>query len=252
MASVKMKILANNLKRFKLITFDCTNTLLFFRNSPEVQYLRTASNFGIAEENFDKNLMLQNFRKTFKEMQHKYPNFGEGSINFQSWWEQLVVNVFLKSSKNTEINSEKIKPVAKELIQLYQTKECWGKFNKSNELITALKDLGKTVGVISNFDPRLHHLLKDLDLQFDFVVTSYEAGVEKPNPKIFHHAAEVSGHSLEPYEALHIGNELVKDFEGAKSANWSAVLINSDSTNQLNYKNVEDFFNVITSCEVKL
>lgn len=253
MSSTKLKMLAKNLERFKVITFDCTNTLLFFRNPPEVQYLKTASNLGIPEENFDKNLMKANFRKTFKELHQKYPNFGKDSISFQTWWERLVINVFLSSSKNNEIDSELLRPVAKELIHLYQTKECWGKFNKSDELITALKDCGKTVGVISNFDPRLHHLLKDLNLtMFDFVVTSYEAGVEKPDPKIFHHAAKISGQDFDSSEALHIGNEVVKDFKGAQGANWSALLINSDSTNHVNFKNVEEFWNGITSSEVNV
>lgn len=247
-----MKFLVNNLRKFKVITFDCTNTLLYFRNPPELQYLKTASAFGVREDSFDRSLMKVNFRKEFKELHEKYPNFGKGSITYEQWWEQLVINVFTQSSRE-KIDVKRLVPIASKLIHQYKTKECWAKFDKTNQLITALKDAGKVVGVISNFDPRLHDLLVDMDLpKFDFVVTSYEAEAEKPNAEIFRYALKISNINFKPSEALHIGNEVEKDFEGAKNANWSAVLINSDVKSQPHFDNVEDFWNVITTRDIEL
>lgn len=248
-----MKVLVNNLRRFKLITFDCTNTLFYFKNPPEVQYLRTAVKHGIGEHNIDKNLMKQNFRKNFKELNQKYPNFGVNTISYHKWWEHLVVNVLVQSSR-VEIDKRTLLKVASKLIEQFSTKECWGKFEKSNELIAALKDSGKTVGVISNFDPRLHDILKDMEMpKLDFVVTSYEAGVEKPKEEIFKRAIVASGLSIEPHEALHIGNEVQKDFDGAKNAGWSAILINSAETKiKPNFKDIQEFWDVITSRDIEL
>lgn len=247
-----MQILAKNLKKFKVITFDCTNTLFYFKTPPEVQYIKTAGTFGVPEETFDKNLMKLNFRKQFKELHQKYPNFGRNSISYQNWWELLVLNVFMHSS-HEPIAKKILEPVALKLIDQYKTQECWGKFDKANELITALKDAGKVVGVISNFDPRLHDLINDMKLpKFDFVVTSYEAGVEKPNPQIFHKARKASDIDIHSSEALHIGNELEKDFDGARSAEWSAILINSEAKAEPNFKDIEDFWNTITNCEITI
>lgn len=248
-----MKIIANNLKRFKLITFDCTNTLLHFKYPVADKYLQTAESLGVPIGQFDKNLMKANFRKFFKELNQTHPNYGRNSISYQEWWKQLVINVFMNST-DKPFDQKLLEPVALQLIKQYNTRECWGKFEKTDELITAMKDAGKVVGVISNFDPRLHDLLHDLDLSmFDFVATSYEAGVEKPNPEIFDYARKLSGINCLPSESLHIGNELEKDYDGARNASWSAILINSEAADvNLNFRNVEEFFHVITSSDVEL
>lgn len=247
-----MNILANNLRQFKLITFDCTNTLFYFKSPPEVQYLRTAVAHGIKEENFDKDLMKLNFRKCFKELTQKHPNFGRDTIFHHKWWEHLVVSVLMQSSR-VELDRQTLVRIASKLIQQFSTRECWGKFDKSNELIAALKDAGKTVGVISNFDPQLHAILRDMEVpQLDFVVTSYEAGVEKPKAEIFQRAIEASGLAIKPNEALHIGNEIQKDFEGARNAGWSAILINSEAKIEPRFKDIQEFWDVITSREINL
>lgn len=247
-----MQVLAKNLKRFKIVTFDCTNTLFYFKNPPEVQYLKTAELFGLKKELFDKNLMKKNFRKQFKELNQTYPNFGRDSISYKRWWELLVLNVFANSS-HEPIKKEIFMPIATKLFDQYKTKDCWEKFDKANELITALKDAGKIVGVISNFDPRLHDLINDMELpKLDFVITSYEAGVEKPNPLIFNEAIKASNVRINPFEALHIGNELEKDFDGARVAEWSSILINSEAKMQPNFKDIKDFYKAVTCHEIKI
>lgn len=241
-----------NLRRFKVVTFDCTDTILFFKNPPNVQYLKTAAEYGFKPEVFDREKIKLNFRNDFKDMQARHPNFGRDSISYVKWWQQLVINVLMQSSRE-KIDSTLLEPVAMRLIEQYRTRECWEKFPKSNELIDALKEAGKTVGVISNFDPRLHDLLTDIDLpKFDFVTTSYEAGHEKPDPNIFKYATKLSSQNFEPHEALHIGNDVEKDFNGAKSAGWSAILVNSDANVQPHFNNIEEFWNAITSKELKL
>lgn len=248
-----MKLLLSNLKRFKLITFDCTGTLLYFKNPPHKQYLKTAACFGLEEKIFDEALMKANFRSEFKALNGKYPMFGKDTISYEKWWEQLVRNVFEKSSR-TPLDPAIFSTIAQELIFLYKTDQCWEKFAKSNELIAALKDAGKVVGVISNFDPRLHDLIRNMKLPaFDFVLTSYEASIEKPNPEIFNLAVKQSKLNMKPKEALHIGNEIEKDFHAAKQANWSSVLINSTEDGvQPSFKNVEHFWNVITTEELNI
>lgn len=252
LTTIAMSFLAKNLQKFKVVTFDCTDTLLYFRKRPEVQYLKTAADFGFPEDRFDKNLMKLNFRKQFKELHNKYPNFGQGSIAYQKWWQQLVINVFTQSSRE-QVDVKRLEPVALKLIHQYKTNECWEKFDKSNELITAVKNAGKVVGIISNFDPRLHDLLKDTNLpKFDFVATSYEAGCQKPNVEIFKYAQKLSNVNFDPSEALHIGNDFERDFKGARNANWSSVLVNSDVKSQQSFNNVEEFWNVITTRDIEL
>lgn len=54
---------------------------------------------------------------------------------------------------------------------------------------------------------------------FDFVINSYDAGIEKPNPEIFKKAmkeSEIEG--LQPKECLHIGHSIQPDYFGAQKA----------------------------------
>jgi len=80
----------------------------------------------------------------------------------------------------------------------------------------------------SNMDPRLSLILSTLGLEMDFARGSYELGFEKPDRRVFDSVrkeAEKRLGSLRPEECLHVGDDLVKDFEGAKKAGWKAVLL---------------------------
>lgn len=87
---------------------------------------------------------------------------------------------------------------------------------------------------------------------FDFVITSYEIGSEKPRKEIFEKALKASKIDCAPHEALHIGNEDI-DYDGAKGAGWSAVLVNSD--NQMKspkFKDIQEFYEIVKTKEVQL
>lgn len=61
----------------------------------------------------------------------------------------------------------------------------------------------------------------------DFVVLSYDVGVEKPDRKIFDAARELSaiGSDLEPGECLHVGDDFVKDVQAAEAAGWKSLKV---------------------------
>lgn len=90
------------------------------------------------------------------------------------------------------------------------------------------------MGVISNFDQRLESILEDVEIRqyFAFVLTSYDFGVEKPSLAIFEEALRLTRRLREeeilPREATHIGDRADKDYFGAKSAGWNALLIKHD------------------------
>lgn len=249
-------MLSRNLKQFKLITFDCTNTLLYFKASPSEIYLKTAIEMGHKEENFDPNVDISgSFKKHFKSLKEEHPNFGSKSIGYEKWWTRLVTQVLSEASRN-KISQSDLENVAKNLIRKYETEECWGKFNKTDELIGAIRKENKVLGVISNFDPRLHNLLTRMDLlDFHFVLTSYEAKVEKPKYEIFQLAAKQASciiyppvfteivEVIKPEEALHIGNERENDYEGARKAGYSSVLITENG----DFKNLEEFYKALNN-----
>lgn len=91
-----------------------------------------------------------------------------------------------------------------------------------------LKSKGYHLGVISNgitikqweklIRLGLHHF-------FDQVVTSQEAGVEKPDAKIFQLALDQMG--CKPPQSVMIGNKFSDDILGALNMGMSAILVNS-------------------------
>ena len=58
---------------------------------------------------------------------------------------------------------------------------------------------------------------------FDLIVCSSDLGIRKPNPKIFRHVLEKLG--VRPEEAIHVGDSIEADMEGASRAGIKAIWI---------------------------
>jgi putative hydrolase of the HAD superfamily len=96
-------------------------------------------------------------------------------------------------------------------------------------VLAALRERGCALVVVSNWDVSLHDVLDQTRLRplVDAVVTSAELGVAKPDPAIFAHALELAG-GVPPGEALHAGDDVAADVEGARAAGIAAVLVARD------------------------
>jgi putative hydrolase of the HAD superfamily len=62
----------------------------------------------------------------------------------------------------------------------------------------------------------------------DGVVTSAEVGAGKPDPRIFERALQVAG--VAAGEALHVGDKVDNDVNGAAAAGVRGVLVQRDGT----------------------
>jgi putative hydrolase of the HAD superfamily len=92
---------------------------------------------------------------------------------------------------------------------------------------------GGRLAVVSNWDERLPRVVAGLGLagRFETVLTSAEAGVEKPHPAIFAAALERLG--VAPAHALHVGDSAREDVEGALAAGLGALRIARDGGGDL-------------------
>jgi putative hydrolase of the HAD superfamily len=90
----------------------------------------------------------------------------------------------------------------------------------------ALRDAGARLVVVSNWDVSLHDVLEQTRLRplLDGVVTSAETGAAKPQGAIFARALALAG-DVEPGMALHAGDSVEADVEGALAAGLRAVLV---------------------------
>ena len=91
--------------------------------------------------------------------------------------------------------------------------------------LAELRGRGLTLGVISNMGLELYGLLEGLGIGAYLPVRSCTAtaGVSKPHPRIFQSALTQA--RVRPDEAVHIGDSIPADVEGARSAGIAPVLV---------------------------
>lgn len=176
--------------------------------------------------------------------------------NVHDWWAQIIQMSFhphalhpdvvrgLDNHFQTRRAYELYPDVIPALEMLTRLKE-----NPEEKLLAACEAGTKTAaaattisfnfGVISNSDPRVFSILKNLGLDVFFpdhsdVYLSYDMGISKPDPKVFGHVAatqKLLGESSDDnvqveYHFFHVGDEVEKDQQAASRVpGWSGVLV---------------------------
>ena len=115
------------------------------------------------------------------------------------------------------------------LSRMHRERHLWsGVADRSAEALGRLRDAGVRLGVVSNSDGRVEEALRAAGLRdyFDVVIDSALAGVEKPDPRIFHAALNALGVAAE--EALYVGDLYEVDVLGARAAGMEAVLLGAE------------------------
>ncbi|PGH04116.1 hypothetical protein AJ80_08578 [Polytolypa hystricis UAMH7299] len=116
--------------------------------------------------------------------------------------------------------------------------------NTDDRVASILTDLGLKVGdpgLVAGSDrsieERLRARRRGVENDVDFVLTSYEAGREKPDRRIFDVARKraeevvlVNGEEEERLEwrCMHVGDDYERDYMGAVGAGWDAYLLPRD------------------------
>ena len=91
-------------------------------------------------------------------------------------------------------------------------------------VVELLEVLGQryTLGAITNGNADVHYI--GIGHLFDFALSAADAGAAKPDPRIFEAAAQLSGHPLD--RTLHVGDDPVRDVNGASAMGMRTVWIN--------------------------
>jgi putative hydrolase of the HAD superfamily len=101
-------------------------------------------------------------------------------------------------------------------------------FEDAAPALAELRGRGLRLAVASNWDWSLPDVLRDAGLLelLDAVVSSAEAGVRKPDARLFALALERVG--ARPEHAVHVGDSPANDVAGAAAAGIRAVLLRRD------------------------
>ncbi|GBL77507.1 Rhythmically expressed gene 2 protein [Araneus ventricosus] len=218
--------------RFKLCTFDVTNTLLKFQASVGEQYAKIGRMYGVDR---DPDQISKSFCHMWKVMNLNHPNYGKNTgLSSKEWWREIVQRTFCNGS--TEISTHKLDSISSHLYDMYKSDVCWKVEPGSETLLKHLKEKQIILGVISNFDERLDCVLKSNGLKpyFDFILASYVVQAAKPSKEIFDHALFQS--NCTAAQALHIGDNVRLDYLAAKKAGWSSLLFTKTNINDEDLK----------------
>jgi len=107
----------------------------------------------------------------------------------------------------------------------FREPSAWALYPDVLPALEALERAGLTLAVVSNWDSYLPTLLDRLGLASRFAAIAVSAIEEtgKPDPEIFLRAcARVS---VRPAEVVHVGDSIREDYEGARGAGLSALLL---------------------------
>jgi putative hydrolase of the HAD superfamily len=105
-------------------------------------------------------------------------------------------------------------------------------FKNIKEFLDQIKNQGKTVNILSNTGfikgrtMRKFLIQEELDQYIDFHIYSDEINISKPNPLIFQEIKNnLKDQELPMHRILHIGDNPVADYKGAKDFGFSAHLL---------------------------
>jgi putative hydrolase of the HAD superfamily len=139
----------------------------------------------------------------------------------RAWWYAIVRHAF----GETAAAARGFDACFDDLFAHYARPEAWRVFPEVPAALAALRARGLASAVVSNFDGRLPALLDGLGLAplVDHVVYSARTGAAKPDARIFRDAVGRMG--VAPARALHAGDSLHADVEGARAAGLHAALV---------------------------
>jgi putative hydrolase of the HAD superfamily len=202
----------------KVVTFDAGNTLIRLNQPVGVTYAAVAERLGV-------KLAPARLERGFKAAWKSVPPLpevpGPRPDDGRSWWRAVVIQTL-------ELAREKVEPFDNYFDAVYREfalPGIWRLEPGALDLLSDLRVAGLRLGIISNFDLRLRHILEHLGVLdfFEQIIISSQIGADKPSPRIFQAAIERFG--VEPEEMLHVGDEEAADGDGARQAGMQTFIL---------------------------
>lgn len=196
--------------RFRAVLFDAGGTLLFLDHARIAQRLSAVCGARLTQARLDEAapgaaLALEQAAGTDGERAARY-------------LEVLCLSAGLPASRWLEARTE--------LYRMHRERHLWSAGDPRTPLALArLREHGIRLGVVSNSDGRVEDALRAAGLldHLDVVVDSSVAGVEKPDPRIFHLALDRLG--IAAGDSLYVGDVQEVDVAGAEAAGMAAALV---------------------------
>lgn len=205
--------------RFTHILFDLGGTLMYAREDWDPIY-------DLADQALADTLATHNIRldpKRFREQLHEY--YQQREKDFQETSYHFVLHELLKELGQAEVTESVLRSALDAMYSVTQTN--WQLENDANETLSQLTSNGYKLGIFSNAgdDKDVQDLVSNFGIRphFDFVLTSAASFYRKPHPRAFEIA--LAQWSINPNEAIMVGDSLDADILGAKQLGMKAIWI---------------------------
>lgn len=196
----------------KAIFFDGVGTLIYLPKSVGQHYALVGKHVGLA---LDAEALDRAFVVNWQQMPARPAIEGPRDDDDKGWWRDLVYRIIDHVSPQTgELDRDAFFEAA---YSHFAEAGVWELYPEVIPVLQALQSRFQ-LAVISNFDGRLRMVLEQLGVShfFSEVFLSSELGADKPDPLIYQRALKLAGFS--PNETLHVGDDPVRDWEGAQAA----------------------------------
>jgi len=196
---------------YDAVLFDAAETLFTTRGSVGDIYHAVAQRYGtVATAAEIQDAFIRQFRQS-------------GPLttdNEKRWWKDVVHRVFAEAGM-----VENFDQFFEEVYDHFRDSRGWRLFPETREVLEEIKRNQLKIGVISNFDSRLHSVMNDLGIRayFDSVTISSETGYAKPQPEIF--MAAIRSLAVPPNRILFAGDSLLDDFQAGQNVGLDAFLL---------------------------
>ena len=207
----------------KAIIFDWFNTLARYEPPREKVHSQALKEFGINIEPVKLIAPLLAADKVFFEQNITSPirkRTAEEQDEFYAHYEEILM-----MEAGLKFNKDLPHKVFRKGREMFGDQLDFVLFDDVLPGLNALHNLRLTVGLVTNLAKDMAFLIHKLGLgkYLDFVITPYDAGVDKPDPKIFKAALGKAG--VTSKEAIYIGDQYKVDILGALSAGIQPMLI---------------------------
>jgi putative hydrolase of the HAD superfamily len=206
----------------RAVFFDWYNTLAQYEPPREQLQSQALQEFGInaSPRELERGLLIAD-RNYFEES-------ARSPIRERSTEEQGMIYIQYQktvlSEAGVNVPEELILKIMDRLQQLYGGLT----FAIFDDVLSTLKELKEqnfTMGLLTNLPSGIDSICENLGVKpyLDFIVTSAEAGADKPNPAIFRLALERAG--VNSNEAVHVGDQYHLDIIGARGVGINTILL---------------------------
>lgn len=212
----------------RAVLFDAAGTLILLREGVGESYARLAARAGVV---VPAERITEAFGRIFRAAPAMvFPELPEERVAAaeRHWWMQRVRETFRTADPRAEFDD--FEGFFGSLWTHFSDPGSWRLCEGAREALEALSAAGYRLALLSNFDLRLHGILRGLEVQsfFESVTLPSSARAAKPDPGIFLHA--LSGLGIAPEDAVYVGDDPLDDLAGARRAGLRAIDVTEVAT----------------------